>query len=368
MQCENCHAELSPDVTVCPKCGTPVRPASEGEAGEGPVLQTILGFESTTDIQEQLKSMVDEYGIGLIVKRDPRFIALMRDYLPEHDRERKLLIRMIFQNVLINMLRAENETVAVQKAKNYMLEDFFLSPNAAEFVLACYTYMIGWHYESPLREKEPEEIEKEEEERKRRGPVFIDANVYAPLDAIRHRLSGNIAISEGYTKIDNFCFEGFGFLKTVKLPSTLLGIGDYAFSSCKRLRGIDIPPTVKVIGKGAFSQCTKLAVVKIPEGIHEIADNTFELCTSLEVVEIPATVSSIGSGAFQGCEMLKKLFIPESVKFIEDKAFAFCENLTIHCYKNSYVHKYCLTNDLKVETVNTGISLRSRKKSVEDDD
>lgn len=376
MQCVKCHAELNAGVTVCPRCGTDNSEAArakaakaanaQGGAGDEPMLQVVIGFENTTDIQKQLKSLIDEYGTQ-IVKKNLRFIALMRDYLPEYDNERKLLVRMMFQNVFADMIKADDEAVAIQKAKTYMTDVQFLSPNAVEFVLVCFTYALGWHYDSPLREKEEAELAKEEEERKRRGPVFIDANVYAQIDALRYRLAGSVNVPDGYTKIDNFCFDRFGFMRSVKLPSSLLGIGDYAFSECKRLKGIEIPPTVRMIGEGAFSQCSKLAMVKIPDGIHEIADCTFQLCTSLEVVEVPSSVSSIGVGAFRGCESLKKLFLPESVKYIEDEAFAFCDNLTIHCYKNSYVHKYCLTNKIKVETVSKGVALRNRRITDDDD-
>ena len=87
--------------------------------------------------------------------------------------------------------------------------------------------------------------------------------------------------------------NGFGFLRTLRLPSTLLAIGDYAFSSCKRLKGVELPDMMKIIKQGAFSNCESLSVIKIPKGILEIEDNTFQFCRSLETVEIPPTVGSI---------------------------------------------------------------------------
>lgn len=349
MQCENCHAELLADSISCPECGAPAP-------------QNVEGFENTKEIQLMMKRMLKEYGNG-ILSNTGKMIAFVNDYLPEYDKERRLLNNMLNAGVLKNMLDENDHKIAVMRAKSYMISECFVSENAAEFVLLCFTYMLGWVYEPALKAKEPEAAEPVEEEKPKRKITALDIemNVFLPTSAARYRLAGNINIPEGITKIDNFCFNGFSFMKTIKLPSTLLSIGDYAFSGCKRLKGVDLPETLKIIEQGAFSQCVKLVVIKIPKGILEIADHTFEFCESLEVVELPPTVSSIGAQAFSGCEKLRKLFLPESVKFIDENAFSYCPDLTIHCYENSYVHKYCLSHRIKCETVETGVTLREKK-------
>jgi hypothetical protein len=118
---------------------------------------------------------------------------------------------------------------------------------------------------------------------------------------------------------------------------------------------------LRIIKQGAFSDCTKLTVINIPQGVLEIEDNTFQFCKELEKVEIPDSVGSIGASAFLGCEKLKKLFLPDSIKFIDEDAFSYCPELTIRCYANSYVHKYCLTNGIDVETVSIGTDLKTKQ-------
>ena len=348
MLCENCKAETGEENVTCPQCGAPLP-------------QNIEGFENTKEIQKRLKRMIMEQGKEVLIQ-DERFIALLGDYLPEYERERKLLEKMYNAGVFMNMLEEKNHELAIMQAKSYMQGEIFLSENAAEFVIACFTYVLGWPFKANLRVKSDEEKAKEKkEETKKKAVRFIEDKVFMPFDAVKYRLSSNIKIPDGYTKLESFCFDGFGFLKTIHLPESLLAVGDYAFSNCKKLKGIEFPENLRKIGSGAFSQCVNLTVVKLPEDIIEIADNTFSFCVGLETVEIPGKVESIGKAAFSGCENLGELFIPDSVKFIDTDAFSYCPKLTIHCYVNSYVHKYCLTNGIRVETASKGANLRTKK-------
>jgi hypothetical protein len=334
MQCEKCDAPLDPKLVACPSCGAPVP-------------QNIEGFENTMEFQKELRNIVVQHTPWAVVNKT-KFIGLLNDYIPDYDKERRLLINMYKMGVFKIMLEEKNHEIAVMKAKSFMLGDLFLAENASEFVTACFTYMLGWPYESPLKVlPDGEKADQEEETTEKKGPVDINEKVFTPRAAFRFRLSGNIVIPDGYTKLEAFCFDKFGSLRTIQLPQSLLAIGEYAFSSCKRLRGLDLPSGLRIIKQGAFSQCAKLVVVKIPDGVLEIEDSTFSFCTSLEVIDIPESVSSIGAEAFSGCDKLRKLFLPESIKFIDANAFSYCPNLVIYCIENSYVHKYCLVNGIQ---------------------
>lgn len=349
MQCERCRNELGPNAEVCLKCGTPVS-------------HNVAGFENTIEIKRALKAMTNEYGQD-IIKDSNKFVSLLRDYIPEYEKECRLLRLMLQNGVLANMLReSEQQNIAIMKAKEFMSSEMFLSDNAVEFVLVCFTHLLDWKYTPQLTEKTKAQqtIEKEAVPEKapapKKPPMPFDMamKVFRPTDAAKFRLKGAVKIPEGYTKLDSFAFDGFGFMKTIELPSTLVSIGEYAFSECKRLKSIDIPATVQVLKQGAFSQCGKLTVVRLPDGVFEIEDNTFSFCHSLEVIDVPESVSSIGKEAFSGCEKLRKLFLSENVKFIDEGAFSYCTSLVIKCYENSYVHRYCMANGLEVETVAKG--------------
>lgn len=347
MRCENCNAELADTNVVCPECGTPVS-------------RNVEGFENTVIIKKELKNILEQHGQDIITQTD-RFVGLLNDYIPEYDKERRLLRNMLEAGVLKRMIKDGNDKTAIMSAKSYMIGELFISENAAEFVIVCFAHILGWKYETQIVKKEPvEDPAEEKKEEKQKGPININAKIFRPIDAAKSRFKANIVIPEGITRIDSFCFDGFGFLRTIELPSTLAAISEYAFSECKRLRGVELPESLKIIRQGAFSQCAKLAIVKLPKGILEIEDNTFQFCRSLEVVDVPPTVSSIGSLAFSGCDSLRKLFLPDSIKFIDENAFAYCPALTIRCYENSYVHKYCLTNGIKTELVVKGAAFSKR--------
>lgn len=333
MQCEKCDAVVELKQSSCPKCGAPVP-------------QNIAEFDNTIEFQRQLRAIVVEHGARAVA--DPiRFVGLLNDYLPDDRRERRLLENMYRFGVFRMLIEEGTREIALMKAKRFMQAELFITENAAEFVLACFTYLLGWVYESPLKVYPNQEPTAEPEEQKPRQPLNMDEMVFTPVSALKFRLTGNIVIPEGYTKLDAFCFDKFTSLRTISLPQSLLYIGDYAFSACKRLRGVELPEGLRIIKQGAFSQCSALVVVKIPDGVLEIEDSTFSFCTSLETLEVPDSVSSIGAEAFSGCESLRKLFLPESIKFIDVNAFSFCSKLVIYCIENSYVHKYCIVNGIR---------------------
>lgn len=346
MQCEICNAELHPGDLACKECGAPI-------------LQNVEGFENSMSIQRILRKLiVENFRNSPVNSRS--LVALLRDYLTDFRPECRLLIYTIQSGVLKNMLSEENRNIAVMRARSFLISECFISEMAAEFVLVCLTYMLKWPYQIRVIEEKPvEQVVVTKTDNSNEVRTNVPELVLRPVDAVRFRLSKNIIISKEYTKIEGFCFDKYKLVRTVKLPSTLIDIGEYAFSGCKHLRLIELPPSVRMIHQGAFSQCTELEKITIPEGVLEIEDNTFLCCEALEIVEIPSSVSSIGMQAFSGCEKLKKLYLPDSIKFIDENAFLLCPDLIIRCYENSYTHKYCIDNKIKVETVPVGKDLRA---------
>ncbi|MBQ1519291.1 MAG: leucine-rich repeat domain-containing protein [Ruminococcus sp.] len=345
MQCEKCGAETGLEMVSCPECGAPVP-------------QNVEGFDNTMEFQSELREIVVENGPWAVADID-KFIGLLGDHVPDHFKERRLLVNMYRSGVLKILLeesRKDNRELAIMKARSFLVGDMFLAENAAEFVISCFTYMLGWPYASPLK-KTPAADEDDSEDEKRVLRVDVNGKIFTPRNARKFLLTGNVTIPEGFTKLEAFAFDKYSSLRTIKLPSTLIAIGEYCFSSCKRLRGLELPENLRLIKQGAFSQCQNLAVVKIPNGVLEIEDSTFSFCTSLEVIEIPDSVSSIGAEAFSGCDKLRKLFLPESVKFIDKNAFSYCPNITIYCIENSYVHKYCIATGMNFVLVSSALEV-----------
>lgn len=139
-------------------------------------------------------------------------------------------------------------------------------------------------------------------------------------------------------------------ITAVKIPDSVVRIGDGAFNGCYMLADIGaIDPAVE-ISDSAFSGCRELiddsgffilngtlfcwkgsweetdTDVVIPDGVTRIGANAFSF-SRLKSVVIPDSVTSIGMGAFQECYDLVSAVIPESVTRIGGYAFAKCSSL-----------------------------------------
>ena len=344
MICNQCGLGLQQTAVLCPKCGTPAP-------------RIVAGFEYTLEVKEALSIMVDTHGCDVLCDTK-KLIAFLNDYLPEYEKERRLIRNVVNNDVIKNMLREENHTIAIVKAKEFMTNELFLSENACEFILECFTYVLRWEYAysaQPVKtvsaQPQSEEVPQNKKQAKKikANQNEFEPKIFKASNAFKYKLLSNVKISEGFTEIEGFCFDGFGLIKSVKLPDTLVTIGEYAFSECKRLKQIELPVSLRTIQKSAFSSCGSLTSIDIPHGVMAIEEGTFSFCHSLESVTIPESVSSIGDEAFSGCESLYKLYIPDSVKFIGENVFSLCPNLIVKCYTNSYVHKYCINAGINIE-------------------
>lgn len=341
----------------------------------------MLVFENTNKIKHAFRQMVQQYGEEILDNKD-QFVSIMNDTIPEFEKERRLFRTVLNQNLLTTMRKADSQKIAIMKAREYMTNELFLADSAVEFVLTCFTFMMDWDYEpapqpvqaaapaaapapqaSAFTAPTPSSVPKGPNLAGVTSPVAAKAapatpvstqRIYDAKTASRSRWKNAIKVDDGYTTLDAFCFDGFGFLKTVTLPNSLIMIGEFAFSECKRLKSVELPPNVKRIGRGAFQSCSRLTMLRIPDGVTEIEENTFAFCQGLEVLDLPSSIASIGSEAFQSCISLKKLFLGDGVKYIEDNAFEMCPSLTIRCYENTYVHKFCQTNNIKCEAIKKG--------------
>ena len=342
MQCEYCQANIRTGSAVCPECRRLVK-------------YNVLGFGNTKRVQQALSELVAEQHER--IKNVDIFCAMLRDYLPDYDVERTILEKAVRAGALTDILKAFDKKEEFSNVRDKLTRKFEMSGSETEFVLASLGYMMGFGYPSSMMVKDSPKKEKKE----KKGPTAInfDLKVFGRIDAFKNRIARHVVVKEGFTKLDGYCFDGYGFMRDVELPDTLLQISEYAFSDCKKLEEIRIPKSVKKVEKGAFNACVSLRKVSLPDGILDIGDNTFFCCTSLEQVRIPDSVNSIGENAFSGCGALRTIVASGNIKFIDENAFSYCPQLTVVCTENSYIHKYCIQNKIKFKTSAFGAPLPS---------
>ena len=146
-------------------------------------------------------------------------------------------------------------------------------------------------------------------------------------------------------------FAGAINLETIKLPKSLLTIGNNTFSGCKSIETVSIPNSVTTIGIDAFSECTALTQCELPANLKIIGSNAFKNCEALQSISIPPYVVSIGNFSFESCKSLSNLIlegksdspsieIPQIGYYYSDPsyynigAFTYCNPSTIEVNRN----------------------------------
>lgn len=142
---------------------------------------------------------------------------------------------------------------------------------------------------------------------------------------IRHdAFNGNctiksLTIPSSVIEIGNSAFSSSA-LETVVIPSSVNKLGEYTFSSCKALKNVTLP-SVNVLPVSFFSGCSSLTSITLPSTITTIGRNAFQGCTALESIGLPESLTTIGSSAFALCTKLKSIEFPSGLMSIEDVAF-----------------------------------------------
>ena len=82
-------------------------------------------------------------------------------------------------------------------------------------------------------------------------------------------------------------------MTNITIPSSVLTIGEGAFSGCNSLTSITIPNGVTSIGAFAFVYCISLVSVTIGSGIQRIGNNAFNTSGSPITLTIGKTVAEV---------------------------------------------------------------------------
>jgi hypothetical protein len=155
--------------------------------------------------------------------------------------------------------------------------------------------------------------------------VILDLSACtAAHGASANEIRGNSTPSKNYFNI----IQNNARIKGVKLPSSLTGIGERAFSGCTGLTSVTIPAGVTSIGNSAFYECSGLTSVTIPGSVTSIGDHAFDGCTGLTSVTISGGVTGIGAEAFARCTGLTSFDLPASITSIGINPFWGCSGIT----------------------------------------
>ena len=140
------------------------------------------------------------------------------------------------------------------------------------------------------------------------------------------------------TVVREGAFRDVAFMKEIKLPETLVTIGNYAFRNCG-ITALVIPDQTESVGIGAFAECSGLETLTL--GAKTVCANSFAECTSLETVTFTDSVRTLIC-PFDGCPALTALTFPDTVETVLRGAYdcAALETLTAGAQQLGGVYDY----------------------------
>lgn len=130
-----------------------------------------------------------------------------------------------------------------------------------------------------------------------------------------------------------------GSIQTVRFPTSLISIADYAFSGCTSLESVsfDEPSNpaessaISAIGHHAFANCSSMISFRFPSNtrVTTIANSIFEDCPSLQGFVVPVNIQEICDSAFKGCAELAAVDFSaaKNLKTIGSHVFENCYGL-----------------------------------------
>ena len=139
-------------------------------------------------------------------------------------------------------------------------------------------------------------------------------------------LTGELELPSTVTTIGESAFVGTNYT-SVKLPSALKTIGDYAFQNLAISQRLVLPNRVTSVGAYAFAG-TKINGLVIPDGVKSIGDNAFAETPIQGHVTIPDGVTYLGARAFKNTQ-ISTVFLPNSVETLSEGLFQDCLNLNL---------------------------------------
>lgn len=159
----------------------------------------------------------------------------------------------------------------------------------------------------------------------------------------------SIVIEEGITGIGRYCFY-YANAESVSFPSTLIKIGNRAFSHCSAITSLELPEGLETLEPYVFENCTGITSLVLPSSLVTIGAYVFCACSSLTTLSFSSMScqAQLGNYAFADCSLLQNAVIPSEVTFADYSPLGFSRNgetqydLTISGYKDSPAYYYAV--------------------------
>lgn len=281
-------------------------------------------------ITKALNEIVEAYGVG-ILQDVHRANALLKDFLPQYEKERKLILLALEEGIGADLQavvqRDRTEQVRmITKWERRLVTDHWITEDAAQLVVSQLTGALG------IASRDSPRLESgTAEEGLLPGEVELIKGMHQESEKPetylhRYRIIGYKAFSSN-TK-----------LETVDISDSIVQIRSKAFFNCVKLKKVVIPSSVKQIGRRVFFGCKALEEISAPGGstycckegllIKSAEQELLRATTQSQnaVVRIPDGIQMIQEFAFDG-STAKRVILPRNLKVLERNAFYRCDRL-----------------------------------------
>lgn len=325
----------------CPKCG------KECNQTNAVVSSTFIcqfcgndfgvNGEDRDNICLTVKELVAQYGMELLQNVD-RLNALLMDYAPHSEKERKLLVMVMREGVLSQLMRflgedEESRKFGINKCVKQLASDIWITETAARYAIYVLGYAIGLNVDlyqegaansaDNAASGQPETVDKMKILSKEMGCVSEESiyNALNDCEAIGYKsLAANLQ------------------LRSLVLPETIKRIYPKAFLNCTNLRSLSLPKGIQSIGICAFEGCCSLETINIhDESKFKVIDGLLIDKISKRALRFVNKADHDSSSITNGVAVISKktydraevklIKIPMSVNAIEENAFYLTMNL-----------------------------------------
>ena len=367
IKCASCNSEWTVDekifsmISNCPFCGAII-------AKEEKVY---------TSVSQGLQAIFALYGKEILAE-SKRFYSLLTDYIPEKERELKVLKMACAESVFVPFATVQKGQVEIEKNKaiKRLVDDCMLAESWAQQAIDWVIEALGY---SVVNETAAEVKEVVKPQNPIPQPVVLtqpEDKQKTPPQSVNPQKQG-VAIS---CDINEFVIKGTTLVKyvgksaNIEIPSSVTMIEKGAFSGCKNLESIVIPNSVTTIRTGTmynekpFYNCKSLKQIVLGNGITTISEYMFQ-DLPIEEIKIPSSVKMIEKGAFSGCKNLESIVIPNSVTTIRtgtmynERPFYNCKSLKQIVLGNGIttISEY-MFQDLLIEEIKIPSSVKTIEK------
>ena len=320
MKCPKCGKiwsefnNIASNIYICPYCGDNF--ASDGEVRE--------------DISQILKKLIEDFGKDVLLDVN-RTNALLMDYAPHSEKERKLIVMVMKEGILSKLLCLTDKTddekkFGINKCIKQLISDIWITEVAARYAITVLANAVGCLSGNDFGLMEEISVQDNASNNTQMGYETLSKGTdYRNEEEIKQALE----------KCDCIGFKAFAAqlkLENINLPVSIKTIYPKAFLNCTNLRSITLPQGVQTIGTCAFEGCSSLEEIRISDGgnykvldgvlIDKKEKRTVRAENSSKRTDISITngITTITKRTFDRCPV-KTITLPASVEQIEEGAF-----------------------------------------------